>query len=244
MATTIIEIGVDAVQALRDRLAERSDIAPGSSLHAAIDAMLARFGLNVGAWQFRRARKSHCARQLADGTVLVVPFLNIILSRSKDVDALGIDTAKGNWDDRWTLTGKVRSALNHLLAEHGFGAEDISDHAYIFIGEAWDHLVRDALGRALKPAVSALVIDRSSQAGQRVEPKYLFWNSSGLYSVIYENCKDYDHVLPAGQMITDQVNALFVEADRDKACGSLDVAMDFLHLGMKDLDLHGLSRED
>jgi len=213
-----------------------SDIEPGTDVHDAISKMLEQNELSIAGWYFKSKKNSHSGRSNPDETC---PALHLVFKFENDLIEENIDPERGNWDDEWEKTQIIRKSLNSILIMHNFGSGYVSDRTYIFVGSPWEHIVIDNLGRTKKDEVELVI----SKILPNV-PKYIFWHSSAKYYLVFKNKAHYGVALPYLEKIEKIIEGIFSNADPAKHSRSHKVALTFLHMGMKDLNLYGLSRQD
>ena len=207
--------------------------------------MFDRHGLAPVVWQFRGRLQSHCARK----SVGPCPALNLWLPREAQLVEEGIDLHRGNWDDTWRLTEPLRDDLNAILTRHALGSDLVSPHTFVF-PHSWDRVAHDCLGRLLKPAVLSAIagllppLKRGLPVETLTAPRHIFWHSSGRYFVVFENERAFENALPHLVTIKAAVEAVFAEADVHGDSANLGVDVEIMHLKTKNLDLHGMGRED
>jgi len=213
-----------------------SDIEPGTDVHDAICKMLKRNALNIAGWHFKSKKNSHASRSNPDE---ICPALHLTFKFEGDLIKENINPDKGNWDDKWKKTLIIREALNSILISHNLGSEFVSNRTFIFAHSSWEHIVMDNLGRVKKDEIELVTSEVLPEA-----PKYIFWQSSVTYYLVFKSGADYLTALPHKAKLGKLIAEIFSKADPDKHSRSHDVVLTFLHMGMRDLNLHGLSRQD
>lgn len=217
----------------------QSDVEPGSQVHSAIGEMLSYHGLNVAVWYYKSKSNSRAARANADGSNDTCPALHISFKHINDVTKEQIDVRNGNWNDEWSKTTSVRSGLNQVLAKAELGPDFISDQTFIFVLDSWENIVLDHLGRIKKDEVTEMISKLLPS-----EPKFVFWNSSRTYNLIFKNGKGCKMALPFKQELESLTENILSKADPENHSLSHKVKMSFAYMGMKNLNLYGLSRQD
>lgn len=220
---------------LRNYFAD-SDIEPGTDVHDTVSKMLERNDLNIAGWYFKSKMNSHAARSNPDE---ISPALHLTFKFENDLIKESINPDKGNWDDEWEKTPVIREALNSILISHNCDSNFVSDRTFIFAHSPWEHIVMDNLGRVKKDEIALVTSEILPN-----DPKYIFWHSSITYYLVFKTKAHYRAALPLKAELGKVIEARFSKADPEKHSKSHHVPLTFLHMGMKDLNLHGLSRQD
>lgn len=76
------------------------------------------------------------------------------------------------------------------------------------------------------------------------KPKYIFWESSRRYFVVFENAAALTVALPYKQELGQAAAEILSAADSERYCSDHRVEICLKHMQMKDLNLWGLARED
>jgi hypothetical protein len=227
---------MDTPADLLQRYIANSDIEPGTKIHDAISNMLEQNLLNIAGWYFKSKKNSHSSRSIPNE---VCPALHLAFKYKSDLIDENIDPEKGNWDDEWGKSQTIREALNAILISHNLGSEYVSDRVFIFVGRPWEHIVMDNLGRIKKDEIKLVISEVLPN-----EPKYIFWHSSVTYYLVFKNKAQHRTAQLYKPKLEKIIERIFSIADPAQHSRSHQVALIFLHMGMKDLNLFGLSRQD
>jgi len=232
------------------RESRESDIRAGSSAHAEITAMLKRHGLDIFFWKFETKDRSHWSRAIEDGGHERCPALALYFRREKDLLAQEFDPHSGNWGDDWPLTSDVRADLNEILDRFGYNDTYVSARTFIFLPRSWEAVGLDCLGRAMKDHVSRRInqILGTSKTvffrRSKSKPKYIFWQSSGEYVLVFENAAAMNAAAHYQQAMERAAAEILSGAGSEQNCPDYTVRMCLKNLEMEDLNLMGLARED
>lgn len=220
-------------------LMRASDIAATESIYAEIVERLVDMGLNLAFFVFKNSAHSSAARTLEDGSIKSVPSIMLFLRYDEDYRQIGIDPQQGNWRDGWVHTDTVRKSINVILEKHRYGDDYVSDRTYVFL-TSLEGIAFYQIGSASKDAIHTLVSHEV-----HLEPKYICWSSGREYHIIMRNKKDYQRVNETmKQQILKAVPDILAAADTGRYCQNYQVEIAWAYVGMKGLNLYGLSRED
>lgn len=230
--------------------AASSDIKPGAPAHDAISRMLERQGFDIAWWRFQTKQSSSAAREVEGGGHKVCPAFTLCFRRSRDLVALGIDPEAGNWRDEWDKTQVIRQELNGILNRENLDADYISPDTFVFVSNSWDEVAFDHLGRMKKAEFAQLIpavvppMKRRPDSKGNVAPKHIFWDSARIYHVIFEDLETFQHAQAYRESLVEKAQNIISAADPGNHTDSLKIDVLLHHVGMKDLNLSGLARED
>lgn len=232
------------------RQSQESDIRAESPAHTEISAMLERHGLDIFFWTFESASSSSSARANENGGHETCPALTLFFRWEEDLLAQKVEQHSGNWNDDWPLTSAVRANLNQILVRHGYNDKHVSPRTFIFLSWSWEAVVLDCLARTKKDEICRRITDilPTSKIGlfrrSNLNPKYVFWQSSRQYYVVFENAAALAKALPYKEKLEQAAAEILSSADSERYCSDHNVAMRLTHMQMKELNLWGLARED
>jgi hypothetical protein len=222
-------------KAIRD-LTDESDIAFNGDVYQEIARGLTNIGLNLAFFVFKSSDHSHVARALEDGRTASFPSVTLYLKYDEDLRQTGIDRHRGNWDDEWGQTDRVRDAINVVLQRHNYGSDYVSERTFVFVATLEEIAFRD-IGRECKNQVRDLVCAEAPG----VDVTHVFWNGHQYY-VIMRDKRDYQRVSPkVKDKIAKALPELLAASDTSGYCQAYKPTIEFGHTGM---NLFTLMRDD